>query len=186
MTSSNRKKFLSIEVLDEAAREIASLAKAEDVDVALIGGYALQLYGSDRLTGDIDIVASEELASLPGKKRLTFGGVQSTTPLGGVPVDVVLREDAFIDLYDRALEAARRMRGVPIRVVTPEYLAAMKLVAQRTRDKADLEWLIASRTIDVHKARGLIRDLLGAYAAQDFDRVCDEVQWKWKVSKGRL
>jgi hypothetical protein len=49
------------------------------VRIALLGGFALQQYGSDRLTGDIDIAAPEVLDGLPAGKALTFGGVQTTT-----------------------------------------------------------------------------------------------------------
>ena len=41
--SPTRKKFLAPEALDQAAAEVAALARAEGAPVALIGGYALQL-----------------------------------------------------------------------------------------------------------------------------------------------
>ena len=52
MTSSKRHKMLAPEILDEAAIEIFDIIDEEGIRAALIGGRALQLYGSDRLTGD--------------------------------------------------------------------------------------------------------------------------------------
>jgi hypothetical protein len=174
------KRLLAPEVLAEGADEVAELAQDSDVSVALIGGYALQLHGSPRLTGDVDVVASGPVRGLRPRKQLSFGGYQSEAP-NGVPVDVVLRNDDYDDLYDEALDRSQRMRGAPMRVVTKEYLAAMKMVAGRGRDDADLEWLILSG-LNVRRTRGVIRKYLGVYAEQEFEQLVEET--KWKASRG--
>jgi hypothetical protein len=183
VTGSGRKKFLDPALLAEAVGQVGALAKAEGVRVALIGGFALQLYGSDRLTGDVDFAAEESVRALPRGTALSFGGEQTEAP-NGVPVDIVVRHDDYAPLYADAVEKATRVRGVPVLVARPEHLAAMKMVASRVRDDADLEFLIASGTVDPTKARRIIRKYLGPYAADEFDRVVEVVAWK--TSRGRV
>lgn len=182
MTSA-QKKMLSPEVLEQATAELAGLAKQEGVRIALIGGFALQQYGSQRLTGDVDVVAERRIEALPRGPALSFGGEQTQSP-NGVPVDMVLRDDDFASLYDDALARAKRRRGLPVPLVGPEHLAAMKMVAGRGRDMTDLEFLITSGALDRKKARKVIREHLGAYAAKEFERIVEEAEWK--ASRGRV
>ena len=172
-----QKRFLDPKQLESAAAEVGALAKQEGVRVALIGGFALQHYGSDRLTGDIDFAAASILNGLPGGPPLSFGGVQTTSP-SGVPVDLVVREDDYRGLYEEALEKAVQVEGLPVLLVLPEYLAAMKMAAARDRDLLDLEFLLRARAVDAAKARHIIYRHLGPYAAQELDRLVDEVEWK--------
>jgi hypothetical protein len=183
MTSGGNKKFLDPAVLSEAATQVTELAANEGVRVALVGGFALQLYGSDRLTGDVDFAAERLLEALAAEKPLTFGGAKVRAP-NGVDVDLVVRCDDFASLYEEALERAQPMQGSATRVVQPEYLAAMKMIAGRPRDDADLAFLITSKTIDFDRTRAILRKHLGPYAVTEFDRVVEEVQWL--ASKGRL
>lgn len=177
------KRFLDPALLAEAVKQVSELAKKEGVRVALIGGFALQFYGSDRLTGDIDIAAEERVQALPRGKALSFGGEQTKAP-NGVPVDVVLRDDDYASLYDEAIAKASHVKGMPILVVRPEYLAAMKMVAGRGRDSTDLEFLILSGVADVGKTKRVIKKFLGLYGAEEFERIVDEVAWK--ASRGRV
>jgi hypothetical protein len=177
------KRFLDPALLAEALAQVAELAEREGVRIALLGGFALQHYGSDRLTGDIDVVAEERVRGLPPGTALSFGGEQTEAP-NGVPVDVVLRDDEYAGLYQEALEHATRVEGMPAPLVRPEHLAAMKMVAARDRDMLDLDFLIASSVVDAKKARAIIKKHLGPYGAQEFDRIVDEVAWK--VSRGKV
>jgi hypothetical protein len=178
------KRFLAPETLDEAVRELAVLAHANHVSIALIGGYALQLYGSSRLTGDVDVVADALIRGLPTGKPLSFGGVQTAAP-NGVPVDLVLRDDDYRALYDEALENAVEL-DTPLRVVRLEYIVAMKMVAGRARDEADLEWIILESDIGrgrLSAARSIIHRHLGPYAVREFDRLVDQVEWQASRSR---
>lgn len=180
---SSGKKFLDPALLMEAVEQVGALAKAEGVRVALIGGFALQLYGSNRLTGDVDFAAEERVRALPPGPALSFGGEQTEAP-NGVPVDVVIRDDDYAGLYEEAVAKAVRVKGVTVPVVRPEYLAAMKMVAGRGRDATDLEFLIASGTVRPERTRKIVKKHLGPYAAGEFDRIVDEVEWK--ASRGRV
>lgn len=158
---------------------MADIARAENLRVLLIGGVAMRYYGSERLTVDLDVASSGMPArGLPREGVRTFGGMKTRTP-SGVPLDWVVREDDFAPVFAEALEQGQRaIEGVPIDVVSPEYLAAMKMIAGRDRDDLDLIFLLQSGEVDVGKARRIIKRLLGAYAAQDFDSRVAEAEWK--------
>ena len=165
---SKRVQYISPEQMDRAIEEIARMTRDAHISAVLVGGCALQFYGSDRLTADIDFASKR---SLPGTERLgelSFGGYQTMTP-SGVPVDWIVRNDDYEELYEEAIEHSIRIEGVPIAVASPEYLAAMKMVARRRKDEADLEALIRSGLLDISNARKIIKRTLGAYAADDFD-----------------
>ncbi|MFZ4579146.1 MAG: DUF6036 family nucleotidyltransferase [Myxococcota bacterium] len=172
-----RKRFLDQREIDAGMAEIADIARAERLRVLLIGGCALQFYGSDRLTADIDVAAERLPDSLPAEEALTFGGVQTHTP-GGVPVDWIVRADDYAKVFEEALEFPRRIEGLPLPVASPEYLVVMKMVARRKKDAADLEALLQSDLVDLDKARGMVKRLLGAYAADEFDAVLASAQWE--------
>lgn len=176
-------KFLAPEELLAGVAEVAKIADREKVRIVLIGGLAMQHYGSDRLTGDLDFAASDVLDGLPSSGSLTFGGMQSTTS-NGVPVDIIVRDDDSQSLYEEVVSTAPMVRRMGVRVATPEHLVAMKLQASRTKDESDLKFLLASGVVDTKKARALIRKHLGSFAAEELDRVVDEVAWE-KRSKRR-
>lgn len=46
----------------EAAQKIGKIAESEKFDWALAGGVAMYLYGSPRLTKDVDVIASNHLS----------------------------------------------------------------------------------------------------------------------------
>lgn len=185
MNSSAKKKFLSPEVLAEGAYDIAVIAKRQGERVALVGGYALQLYNSPRLTGDLDVLSEHPLNELPEKKdsALTFGGYQTVTP-SKVPVDIIIRADDYAPLYETALSFAGRMRGVPLLVVQLEYILAMKYAIDRPRDHADVEFIIAYTKVNIEKATTIIRKFLGIYAAHEFQAHVKVTMWK--KSQGML
>ncbi len=163
---SSRRRMLSIEQIDNGVAEVAAAAAAEGVPLVLIGGVAMHHYGSDRFTADLDFAAPRALAALPPENTLSFGGYQAQTR-GGVPVNLIIRDDEFNEVVEEALEVPRRIEGVPAPVVSPEYLLAMKMVARRPKDLVDLAALLDLRVVDEAKTLRIVRRLLGAYAAQD-------------------
>ncbi len=92
---------------------IGDIADRQRTRVALVDGFALQYFGSTRLTGDIDVVAPAPLQELEPTRKLKFGGQKATVVAAGnasigknvsVPVDVIVRDDDFADLYEAALD----------------------------------------------------------------------------------
>lgn len=173
--SFTRKRMLSQSEIDAALQEVANAAKG--TRVMLVGGIALHQYGSDRLTSDIDIVAEQALQAFPAERPLSFGGYSSHTSQG-VPVDVILRDDDYAEVYTEALQYARRDPSIPLPIVSLEYAVVLKMIAHRPKDIADLDTIFRLGTVDVAKARKLVRRLLGAYSLHDFDSMVREAAWR--------
>ncbi len=150
--------------------------------MALAGGVALQVYGSQRLTVDVDIVASGPIRGLRRASPLSFGGYSSTTTAGTV-VDVMICSNEYEAVFDAALDKAKRLRDIPIRVVRPEHLVVMKMLASRGKDDVDLAWLITSGAVELPKATSAARKLLGHYAANELALFAEEAIWL--KSRGR-
>jgi hypothetical protein len=146
---------------------------------AIAGGLAMQIWGSSRLTGDLDIVA-ENVLGYDGE-ALSFGGVR--TKEGNIDLDVIVRNDEFRDLYEAALdEGTLDLEGIPLPVVVPEYLVAMKMVAGRTKDEGDVRFLVLQEDFDLEKAEQIVREHLGRYAVRELRSIIDEA--KWRRSRG--
>jgi hypothetical protein len=72
----NRKIILDVIDEDSASQAIdfvSKLADENNIDWALVGGLAMNFYGSDRLTKDIDIIATKILP-LENEGLLMQGG----------------------------------------------------------------------------------------------------------------
>lgn len=173
--SHTKKRFLDPAQLQEAAEQVVRLAQREGATVALCGGYAMQLYGSDRLTGDVDFIADGAIEALPEGDALTFGGYQTAAP-NGVEVDWILRDDRYRSLYEAALaHAVVHAEGLPI--VAPAFLATMKMASGRPRDLLDLDWLIVDGNLNTDNASKVVERYLGVYAVQEFEEIVDVAKW---------
>lgn len=174
-----RVKFIDHADLMKAANMIGDKT-ARGEKRALVGGFALQLLGSPRLTGDLDVLGPP-VPSLKTVGSLRFhgtpGGVSAITP-NGVPVDFIDRRDDYEALYQEALDNTTMVMGLSLPVVDPPYIAAMKMEANRSKDHADLEWMIANGRLDTGATRKVIHKHLGAFAAQEFDAFVAVVIWK--------
>lgn len=173
------KKLISWDQAVAALEEIAEVARSTRTKVALCGGIAMAAYGSDRLTSDIDVLVSTTsgFPNFPKGKALSFGG-RSTRTSEGVVVDLIDRNDKYSDLYTDALDASVRMKGLPIPIVTPEYLATMKLQAGRDKDEQDLRTLINLKILRMIKTKNIIGNNLGEYAVDEFERVVEHAAWE--------
>ncbi|MGO9835119.1 MAG: hypothetical protein ACLP1X_12970 [Polyangiaceae bacterium] len=159
-----RTRFLDPATIDLTLDAIAGLAQQRRAKVALIGGCALQLYGSDRFTADVDVATSAPLTDQPGK-ALSIGGRRFK--VGRVTVDAVERSDVYAPLYTAASAAAQPHNGVPVRVATLPYLGAMKLAAGRGKDDQDLGFILAESEVDFDELQRVVRKYLGVYAAEE-------------------
>jgi hypothetical protein len=137
----------------------------------------MYLYGSDRLTADLDFVVTSfafsvlrEEHRLPVTTSLSFGGVQTKAP-NGVEVDLILREDDYESLYEAACKNAVIVEDVPLPVVSPIYLAAMKMAAGRPKDQGDLHFLLREVLFDkLPELSVVIKEYLGPYAARELQQ----------------
>jgi hypothetical protein len=176
MTSDFLKKFLGPAEIQSAISEVATQAENEGAEVALIGGVALQLYGSDRMTKDIDFVGDREFEGLRDQAPLGIGGFKGKTSRG-VQVDVLIGGD-YPTLRQAALEEAPFIEELDVKVATLEHILALKLVAGRAKDELDMRTIFMLGGADLDRARSIISKHVGKYAVGDFNSLVDEVAWQ--------
>jgi hypothetical protein len=162
-------RFLSSAELRAAAKAALALAKKSGARAAICGGYALQLFGSDRLTHDLDLMSDGALLARP-TGTLTFGGYKYRVK--GVPVDVIIREDNQASLYSAALADCMRTKS-GLDVIRPEWMTVIKLLARRSKDHFDLMFLL--RKPGLVNRKSLKRLLEGVYGDHAF-LVLDELE----------
>jgi len=128
-----------------ALKKIAKVAEKERVEWALAGGIALHLYGSPRLTKDVDVV-SDEFLSLEGKHRLSFGGISYEVKVGKkiVTVEWIVRNDDYAEYYRMALDDAVQLPN-GLKILTPEWLVILKSIAGRSKDRDDAVFLLKNK-----------------------------------------
>ncbi|HWQ31583.1 MAG TPA: hypothetical protein VNQ79_01775 [Blastocatellia bacterium] len=126
----------------EAVQQVAQLAAQEEAEWAIAGGLAMHIYGSPRLTRDVDIIASKNLSLTP-QHRLIFGGSSYTLQVGKyeVQVDWIVKNDGYEKYYRAALKEAVALPN-GLRVVLPEWLIILKLNAGRQKDPDDIVFLL--------------------------------------------
>ena len=138
--------LLDDESATEAIRIVAKIAETNDVSWALVGGLAMAIYGSDRNTKDIDIIANK-LLPLENKGLLRQGGERYLikTHKKEVAVDWIIRKDEFKKLFQVALDEAVKIKDVPI--LTPEWLVILKFIAGRFKDQEDAVFLLSRKNL---------------------------------------
>ena len=162
----------------EAAQQAGQLAAQEEIEWAIAGGLAMHLYGSPRLTKDVDIIASKNLSLTP-KHRLSFGGSSYTQQIGkyAVPIAWIVRNDGYQKYYRAALKDAIALPN-GLRLVTPEWLVILKINAGRQKDLDDIVFLLKrQKLVD----RPTIKQKVVKTAGEDvwlamlpnFRRLCD-------------
>ena len=152
----------------------------------LFGAQAAILYGSARLTADVDatvrlpqgVTATALVSRLDGhgfRSRIddpSFVAATRVLPFvhipTGLPVDVVL---AGPGLEEQFLERTRLLdvEGVRIPVASPEDLVVMKVLAGRVRDDEDIRAIADANadTLDLPYVRTTIRALEEALGQSD-------------------
>jgi len=131
----------------EAAQKIGEIAAQENIEWALVGGIAMYLYGSPRLTKDVDIIASN-FVSLEANAPLTFGGNNYIIEIGKykVAVDWIVRNDGYAKYYRAALADAVVFPN-KIRLISPEWLVILKMFAGRQKDYDDTIFLLKEKDL---------------------------------------
>ena len=131
----------------EAAQKIGEIADAENIDWALVGGIAMYLYGSPRLTKDVDIIATN-IVSLKANAPLNLGGNNYIIELGKykIAVDWIVRNDGYAKYYQAALkESVKIPQG--FKLISPEWLVILKLFAGRQKDYDDAVFLLKEKEL---------------------------------------
>ncbi len=143
---------------EEALRDIDQRCREHGIPYTIIGGIAAIVHGSDRTTGDIDITILAELDNLERILELFADGYICIKPNAlaffqrclFVPLQhraTKIRVDvaaALSSMERKIIERSKRLlySDVEVNVCTIEDLILMKLVADRTKDRLDVETLI--------------------------------------------
>ena len=127
----------------KAIEIVGAIANKNGVSWAVCGGIAMAVYGSPRLTKDVDIIGSKRLPIKEVLGYLKQGGEHFTveTEKRSVPIDWIVRNDDAKKLFEKALTEAVWIDELP--VVTPEYLVIMKFIAGRFKDQEDAIYLLS-------------------------------------------
>ena len=125
-----------------AVKKLAEIAAKENVEWALAGGIAMHLYGSPRLTKDVDVISLKRL-SLKAVRPIGFGGESYEVKVGKkkIHIDWIVREDNYRGYYIQALKDAATLKN-GLRIITPEWLAILKYIAGREKDLSDIVFLL--------------------------------------------
>ncbi|MGQ9592497.1 MAG: nucleotidyl transferase AbiEii/AbiGii toxin family protein [Planctomycetota bacterium] len=144
--------------LAEAFVRAVDALDAAGVSYALIGGLAVACHGLPRPTRDIDVLVSLPRIRLPvlleyfQKRGFSLDTTDvlhrlsvdhlATIRYEGVRLDLL---DAVIPFFRRAVAEAveRDIEARRVRVVTPEALVALKLLASRDDDLRDVRTILA-------------------------------------------
>ena len=130
----------------EAISAVGELAEANNIAWALAGGMAVIVYGSDRMTKDVDIIASQVLPpkfKVAGQLRQGGERYEIATRNRVTNVDWIIRSDGFKTMFSEALSEAVEIKGVP--VLTPEWLVILKFIAGRFKDQEDAVFLLSRK-----------------------------------------
>lgn len=169
----------------EAAQQVGQLAAQEEIEWALAGGLAMHLYGSPRLTKDVDIIASKDLSLTP-QHPLNFGGSSYTLQVGkySVQIDWIVRSDAYQAFYRNALKEALRLPN-GLRVISAEWLVILKYNAGRQKDLDDIVFLLRQENlVDRPAVKQKVIETVGEGGwltmMSGFRRLCDLADSKTK------
>lgn len=169
-----------------AAAAAAALASL-DASCALIGGLAMDAWGMERATKDLDLavplgVAEQASALMTARATmpLRIGGMAVRDPENDIRVDLIDRRFHFSALFAAAIEEARQsLRTVRVGVtelplVSLEYLLAMKLVSGDPKDDADVRRILTRDDLDYAAARHATEQHLGPATANRLDAMARE------------
>ena len=167
-------------------------------DSVLIGGYAVSAYGPPRFSADVDIVLAQSEFG-PVRRWLSEEGFSARISMGSeIDPDALrklraVRGDVSSDLYFGGVRARESGAEVPydwleerprsmrlrlrtlttrkeIRVVRPEALWVLKLIAGRSQDISDL-FAIREQPISADDVTGMLASLATPSLQSTFDRV---------------
>ena len=137
-------------------------------DYAVGGAIAVSYYVEPRATRDLDIflLTDEEGYELTWKRleRLGYEHWEDSIIVEGVPVDIVSSNQH--PFYEGAIRTSKKIRigDTSIRIFTPEYLIATKLLVFRNKDKVDIYDLLKYEKIDVAELKDI---LSGGFAGEE-------------------
>jgi len=137
-------------------KHATDILEAHDIDYVVFGGIAIWAYGRRRKTKDIDLLIMEEDAkhALAVLGRAGFQTEETDhrwlykASLDHSDIDLIFEARGEIRLTPEILRRSRRMDigGIPFRVMDPENLVMMKILA--TKEIRPADWYDALSVIE--------------------------------------
>lgn len=181
--------------LAEATAAAVELSHRVGKPTVVAGALALAAHGYRRETSDVDIVVPVVIGSADGNEleavsvemgltvraKHGFGGLDLRS--GTVRIDVLTLDRDMPALIPEAVEEAVASQrkavlfGHEVFVVSLGHLIAMKLIAERKKDLADIVELIKARmelgewNNESSQAKAVVKEHLGWYAARAVDEL---------------
>jgi hypothetical protein len=187
-----------VELLTDLAAALSEL----DVDWYLFGAQAASLYGSPRVTADVDVtirLGRLDVASLV--QALTVAGFEPrvddddfiartrVVPIvhraTGIPADLVIAGPGLEDLFfERA--GTVDFLGLDVPVAAAEDIVVMKLLAGRPKDIEDVEGILAARAdrMDIALVRDTISMLEQALDQRDLSPAFEQALARSRPGRG--
>jgi hypothetical protein len=148
--------------VDDPLPYVARLLASLGTDYAVIGAHAVNCWLEPRLTRDIDVTVAADRAQLASLRAgLVGAGFRIAREHGAqepsgpdfirfVSGDGVVTIEVQAAKTEFQREVVRRAVRTPegVRVATVEDLIVLKLIADRTKDQADLEGLLGLGALD--------------------------------------
>ena len=183
----------------ELLRALAAVMAEGHLPWYLFGAQAAIIWGSPRLSADIDITAAIEPTAIDGFVKmmrsrgfdLIFADsdfVARTRVLPfvhrrtGMPVDIVLAGPGLEeDFLQRAIPVD--VEGTPISVISPEDLVITKVLADRPKDIEDIRNVVHHRrgSLDAERIRSVLQLLERALGQSDLLPVFESA---WRQDEG--
>lgn len=178
--------------IERALIQVDSDLRQIGVPFALIGGLAVSLRAEPRTTRDVDLaIAVEDDAGaervIHGLLGLGYRVVQQleqdragrlasvrftlpNEPRVGIVVDLLFASSGIEREVVAAAEELEILRGLRMRVATAAHLVALKILAGRRQDRADVDGLLRELDAPGHDT---VRAALELIARRGFDREKD-------------
>lgn len=171
--------------------DLAGALGALGVDWYLFGAQAALLYGSTRVTADVDVTVrlgrrsmAELVAALEARGfelRLSSDEFLAATRVlpvvhrpSRIPADLVLAGPGLEDLFmDRA--QLHDLSGIQVPVATPEDLIVMKVLAGRDKDHDDVREVLRAHAVQHEQVREVLRMLEQALSQSDLLPVFEQL-----------
>jgi hypothetical protein len=148
--------------MDDPLPYVADLLASLGGDYAVIGAHAVNCWLEPRLTGDIDVTVAADRGQLDSlRARLSSEGFRvarehgADAPSGpdfirfvSADGEIVIEAQAAKTEFQREVIRRAVCTREGLRVATVEDLIVLKLIADRTKDQADLEGLLALGALD--------------------------------------
>lgn len=123
----------------------------------LIGGLAAGAWGEPRATRDVDFLVGDEAFEVAGPIVSFRAGIPMSAY--GIATDSVPVPESYREIGEQALATALPSDEPGIRIASPVSLAALKLVAGRSKDLLDIENLLRAGALRARAVQDLVRRL---------------------------